>query len=697
MTEKKNSNRLGDASRKTGQRSSANSKAGANDNSAKVINALLDSSGTGENIKGRKTAGAKSKTARKKAEENTAVPTKSRTKGARKTNAETSVKTDEKSSADTRRKTSAGKKTPSKAKETKAASANNSKRGRNGREKDAMSSKRTRKDQILKIIPLGGLGEIGKNLTVYEYKNDIIIVDCGLSFPSDEMLGIDIVIPDFTYLENNADKIRGMIITHGHEDHIGAIPYLLKKLNIPIFATPLTLGLIKCKLTEHKLLSDAKLNPIHAGERITLGAFAVEAINVNHSIPDAVAFCITTPVGVVVQTGDFKIDTTPINGETIDLARFAALGKKGVLALLMDSTNATRPGFTPSERTVGYSFSHLFKGAEDKRIIVASFSSNIHRIQQIIDEAVRCGRKVCVIGRSMENAVSVAAQLGYLNVPDGVLISADLIKRYAENELVIITTGSQGEPMSALHRMAFGEHRKVKVGPGDLIIVSATPIPGNEKLVTTVINELLKLGAQVIYDRMYDVHVSGHACQEELKLMLSLVKPKFFIPVHGEQMHLSANAELGRKIGVDPKNILITEIGTVIELTSRTMRVGEKVPSGAVLVDGLGVGDVGSVVLRDRKHLAEDGIIVAAMTVDSVTGELIYGPELISRGFVYVKESEELLEEARERVSKAAQLCTVKNPCDWPALKNTVKDALSSFLFERTRRDPMVLPVIMQI
>ena len=356
MTEKKNSNRSGDASRKTGQRSSANSKAGANDNSAKVINALLDSSGTGENIKGRKTAGAKSKTARKKAEENTAVPTKSRTKGARKTNAETSVKTDEKSSADTRRKTSAGKKTPSKAKETKAASANNSKRGRNGKEKDAMSSKRTRKDQILKIIPLGGLGEIGKNLTVYEYKNDIIIVDCGLSFPSDEMLGIDIVIPDFTYLENNADKIRGMIITHGHEDHIGAIPYLLKKLNIPIFATPLTLGLIKCKLTEHKLLSDAKLNPIHAGERITLGAFAVEAINVNHSIPDAVAFCITTPVGVVVQTGDFKIDTTPINGETIDLARFAALGKKGVLALLMDSTNATRPGFTPSERTVGYSF-----------------------------------------------------------------------------------------------------------------------------------------------------------------------------------------------------------------------------------------------------------------------------------------------------------------------------------------------------
>ena len=697
MTEKKNSNRSGDASRKTGQRSLANSKAGANDNSAKVINALLDSSGTGENIKSRKTSAAKNKASKAKKSESAVSPAKSRAKGARKTNAETSVKTDEKSSADTRRKTSAGKKTPSKAKETKAASANNSKRGRNGKEKDAMSSKRTRKDQILKIIPLGGLGEIGKNLTVYEYKNDIIIVDCGLSFPSDEMLGIDIVIPDFTYLENNADKIRGMIITHGHEDHIGAIPYLLKKLNIPIFATPLTLGLIKCKLTEHKLLSDAKLNPIHAGERITLGAFAVEAINVNHSIPDAVAFCITTPVGVVVQTGDFKIDTTPINGETIDLARFAALGKKGVLALLMDSTNATRPGFTPSERTVGYSFSHLFKGAEDKRIIVASFSSNIHRIQQIIDEAVRCGRKVCVIGRSMENAVSVAAQLGYLNVPDGVLISADLIKRYAENELVIITTGSQGEPMSALHRMAFGEHRKVKVGPGDLIIVSATPIPGNEKLVTTVINELLKLGAQVVYDRMYDVHVSGHACQEELKLMLSLVRPKFFIPVHGEQMHLSANAELGKKTGVDPKNILITEIGTVIELTSRTMRVGEKVPSGAVLVDGLGVGDVGSVVLRDRKHLAEDGIIVAAMTVDSVTGELIYGPELISRGFVYVKESEELLEEARERVSKVAQLCTVKNPCDWPALKNTVKDALSSFLFERTRRDPMVLPVIMQI
>ena len=549
----------------------------------------------------------------------------------------------------------------------------------------------------LRITPLGGLGEIGKNITLYEYGDDMFLVDCGMSFPDEEMPGIDIVIPDFTYVIKNADKIKGLVVTHGHEDHIGAIPYLLKECNFPIYGTALTLGLVEGKLREHKLLDRANLNTIKPGDKVKFGKFTVEFIHVNHSIPDAVAVAVETPVGTVVQTGDFKIDTTPIDGDVIDLARFAELGKKGVLALLSDSTNAERPGFTPSERIVGESFSHLFKKAENKRIIVATFSSNIHRVQQIIDEAVRCGRKVAVSGRSMINVVQVASELGYLSVPDGVLIDIDMIKRYTPEQLVIITTGSQGEPMSALHRMAFGDHRKVEIGPGDFIIISATPIPGNEKLVTKVVNELLKLGAEVVYEKMYDVHVSGHACQEELKIMLDIVKPKFFIPVHGEQKHLVKHAGLARAVGVPKENILIASIGNVIELTKTRMKVVDTVQAGSVLVDGFGVGDVGNVVLRDRKHLAEDGIIVVAVSVDSATREVISGPEVISRGFVYVKESEQLLDDAKEAACDVLEKCYVTNVRDWSVVKSRVRDGLSKYLYERTGRSPMILPVILEV
>lgn len=549
----------------------------------------------------------------------------------------------------------------------------------------------------LHIIPLGGLGEIGKNITVYEYDGDMFLVDCGMSFPDEEMLGIDIVIPDFSFIEKNADRIKGLVLTHGHEDHIGAIPYLFKVCKVPIFGTSLTLGLVEGKLKEHHLLDSALLTVVKPGDKIKLGKFNLEFIHVNHSIPDAIAIAIETPAGVVVQTGDFKIDTTPIDGEVIDLARFAELGKNGVLALLSDSTNAERPGYTQSERIVGESFSNLFKKAENKRILVATFSSNIHRIQQIIDEAVRCGRKVALSGRSMQNVVQVASDLGYLNVPEGVLIDIDMIKRYMPEQLVIITTGSQGEPMSALRRMAFGDHRKVEIGSGDFIIISATPIPGNEKLVTKVINELLKLGAQVVYEKMYDVHVSGHACQEELKIMLELMKPKFFIPVHGEQKHLSKHASLASAVGVNEKNILIASIGNVIELCDSYMKVVETVPAGSVLVDGFGVGDVGNVVLRDRKHLAEDGIIVAAFAVDPVTREVLSGPELISRGFVYVKESEQLFIEAREFACDIIEKCYLSNIRDWNTVKARVRDGLSKFLYEQTGRSPMILPVILEV
>ena len=560
------------------------------------------------------------------------------------------------------------------------------------------NSKKTKKPiKPLRITPLGGLGEIGKNITLYEYGDDMFLIDCGMSFPDEEMPGIDIVIPDFTYVVKNINKIRGLVVTHAHEDHIGAIPYLLKECNVPVYGTALTIGLIEGKLKEHKLMASAKLNVIKPRDIVKFGEFSVEFIHVNHSIPDAVAVAIETPVGTVVQMGDFKIDTTPIDGEVIDLTRFGELGKNGVLALLSDSTNAERPGFTPSESIVGESFYNLFKKAENKRIIVATFSSNIHRVQQIIDEAVRCGRKVAVSGRSMENVVQVASELGYLTVPDGVLISIDMIKNYQPSQLVIVTTGSQGEPMSALHRMAFGDHRKVSVGPGDFIIISATPIPGNEKLVTKVINELLKLDAQVVYEKMYDVHVSGHACQEELKLILNLVRPKFFIPVHGEQKHLVKHAQLAESVGIKHENILVTSIGKVIEITPDSMKVVESVQAGSILVDGFGVGDVGNVVLRDRKHLAEDGIIVVAVSVDSVTREVIAGPEIISRGFVYVKESEQMMDDAREAVCDVLEKCYINNVRDWGTVKVRLRDGLSRYLYEQTGRSPMVLPIVLEI
>ena len=549
----------------------------------------------------------------------------------------------------------------------------------------------------VKIIPLGGLDEIGKNITLYEYDGDMFLVDCGMTFPDEETPGIDIVIPDFTYIVNNREKIKGLVVTHGHEDHIGAIPYLLKHFNLPIYGTRLTLGLIEGKLKEHKLISTAKLNVIKAGDTINLGKFSIEFIHVNHSIPDAVAVAVKTPAGVIVQTGDFKIDTTPIDSNIIDLGRFAELGNKGVLALLSDSTNAERPGYTSSEKIVGESFSTLFKKAEGERIIVATFSSNIHRIQQIIDEAYRCGRKVAVSGRSMLNVVTVASELGYLNIPEGILIDIDMINRYSPEQIVVVTTGSQGEPLSALHRMAFGDHRQVGIVPGDLIIISATPIPGNEKLVGKVVNELMKQGATVVYEKMYDVHVSGHACQEELKLMLNLVKPKYFIPVHGEQKHLSKHAGLALTMGIPKENIIITGIGKTIELTKGRAAITESVPAGRILVDGLGVGDVGNIVLRDRKHLAEDGVIVVAMTMDSETHEVIAGPEVISRGFVYVKESEELMDDITEMACKAIEYCYLNRIYDWNSVKIRIRDNVSKFLFERTRRSPMVLPIIMEV
>lgn len=582
---------------------------------------------------------------------------------------------------------------------TKKSSKNNTtKKRKQTSSKKQTNRKNSNKNALpLRVIPLGGLNEIGKNITLYEYGNDIILVDCGMAFPDDDLPGVDIVIPDFTYIVKNKDRVRGLVVTHGHEDHIGAIPYLLKEINVPIFSTRLTIGLIEGKLKEHNLLSNAKLNPIVPGEKISLGEFTVEAIHVNHSIPDACGFAITCGAGTVIQTGDFKIDTTPIDGNVIDIARFAEFGKKGVLALLSDSTNAERAGYTQSESLVGGSFSNLFRKAEGHRIIVATFSSNIHRLQQIIDEAVNCGRKVAVSGRSMINVVAVASELGYLNVPKGVLIELDMVNRYTPGEIVIITTGSQGEPMSALHRMAYGDHRQLGILPGDMIIISATPIPGNEKLVGKIINELIKLGANVVYEKMYDVHVSGHACAEELKLILSITKPKFFIPVHGEQKHLFKHANLATQMGIAKKNILVTEIGKAIEFKNGEMKVVDSVPAGRVLVDGIGVGDVGSVVLRDRKHLAEDGLVVVTLTVDSVTGEVVSGPEVISRGFVFVKEAEDMFYDLREVACDVIERCYDKGIYDRSALKARLRDAVSKFLYEKTKRNPMILPIILEI
>ena len=587
-----------------------------------------------------------------------------------------------------------------KPKNTKPSAKKQTKKGGNKNySKKSAPKKNTQKIKALpfNIIPLGGIDEIGKNITAYEYGEDIIIVDCGMSFPDEDMPGIDIVIPDFSYLVQNSDRIKGLIVTHGHEDHIGAIPYLLKNINVPIYATPLTLGLIEGKLREHRLLESAKLIRVKPRDTVTLGAFSVEFIHVNHSVPDAVAVAVKTPAGTVVQTGDFKIDTTPIDGEMIDLARFAELGSEGVLALLSDSTNADRPGYTPSERLVGETFANLFRKAEGKRIIVATFSSNIHRMQQIIDQADRYGRKVAISGRSMINAVAVASELGYLNVPEGTLIEMESIRKYTPDQTVIITTGSQGEPMSALHRMAFGDHRQVSVNPGDMIIISATPIPGNEKLVDKVINELLKLGAEVVYERMYDVHVSGHACQEEQKLLLGIVKPKYFIPVHGEKKHLVKHAATALSMGFKKENILIPQNGKVIEFYGGGMKEAGTVPAGRVLVDGLGVGDVGSIVLRDRKHLSEDGVVVIALSLDSVSREVVSGPEVITRGFVYVKESEALLTGANDVACDILEQCYLQNIKDWNQIKNRLRDGVSRYINETTGRTPMIIPIILTV
>ncbi len=545
----------------------------------------------------------------------------------------------------------------------------------------------------LKVISLGGLEEIGKNLTVFECNNDIIIVDCGMSFPDEDMPGIDLVIPDFTYLIKNKDKIRGLFVTHGHEDHIGAIPYLLKEINLPIYATRLTIGLIAGKLKEHGLNPNI-LNERKPGDIIKAGCFSVELIHVNHSIPDSAGMAIRCPAGLFVHTGDFKVDMTPIDGDVIDLARFGQLGDEGVTALFMDSTNAERAGYTQTERIVGNTFSSIFARSQNKRIIVATFSSNIHRIQQVINEAAKYGRKVAVSGRSMVNTVAVSSELGYLNVPEGLLIDIDMIRRYKAEDTVIITTGSQGEAMSALHRMAFSDHRKVAVGPGDVIIISANPIPGNEKLVSKVINELLKLGAEVVFESMYDVHVSGHACAEELKLIMGLTKPKFFMPLHGEYRHLYSNAKNALSMGMERSHIMIAQLGNVIEFTENSMRNISTVQAGKVFVDGLGVGDVGNIVLRDRKHLAEDGLIAVVMSIDKYSGEVVAGPELISRGFVYVRESEQMLDEARSFVCQTVDDCSRK---DWGYVKTKVRDDLSRYIFERTRRSPMILPIIMEV
>ena len=557
--------------------------------------------------------------------------------------------------------------------------------------------KQQRAKTPVKIIPLGGLGEIGKNMTVIECANDMFIIDCGLAFPDADMLGVDLVIPDFTYIERNADKLRGIVLTHGHEDHIGGLAYLLKKINTPVYGTRLTLALVEAKLKEHQLSGKVSLNVVAPRKTIRMGCMAVELIHVNHSIPDAVGLAIHTPAGVLVHTGDFKVDYSPIDGGIIDLGRFGELGSRGVLALMADSTNAERPGYTPTERKVGVSFDKLFAEAEGKRIIIATFSSNIHRIQQIIDCAERCGRKVAVFGRSMINVISIARELGYLDVRENTIIDIELMNRYSAEQIVLITTGSQGEPMSALTRMAMGDHKKVNITPQDFIIISATPIPGNEKYVTRVVNELMKSGAHVVYERMYEVHVSGHACQEELKLMLSLTKPRFFIPVHGEYKHLKKHAELAAELGIDRDHIIVGQIGDVIESNGIDMKIVGQAPAGRVLVDGLGVGDVGSIVLRDRKHLAQDGLIIIVIGIDRAENEIVSGPELISRGFVYVREAEELMDEARLLLSETLEHCAPNELRDWTALKGKLRDVLSDHIFQKTKRSPMILPIIMEV
>ncbi|MFY9213819.1 MAG: ribonuclease J [Tissierellaceae bacterium] len=551
------------------------------------------------------------------------------------------------------------------------------------------------KESKLKIIPLGGMGEIGKNITVFEYEDDIILVDCGMTFPEDEMLGVDIVIPDISYLLKNKNKIRGLFLTHGHEDHIGAIPYVLQRLNVPIYGTKLTLGFLENKLKEHKL-KNVKLNVVKHGDVIKSGTFKVEFIRVGHSIPDSSALAIYTPVGTVVHTGDFKVDFTPISGDVTDLHKFAELGSKGVLCLLSDSTNAMRPGFTMSESTVGDTFEDLFSSTNG-RIIVATFASNVHRVQQIINAAELNNRKVVLSGRSMVNNTTVANELGYLKIQDGTLIDINDMDKYNNNELVLITTGSQGEPMSALSRIAFGEHRKIELLPDDLVILSASPIPGNEKTISRVINKLVENGTEVIYESLAEVHVSGHARQEELKLIHTLVNPRFFIPAHGEYTHLRANADIAESLGMKKEDIFILNNGQTVEFTKTSAKRGPSVASGNVLVDGLGIGDVGNIVLRDRKHLSEDGLIVIVVTMSKKDGSVIAGPDIISRGFVYVRESEDLMEEARDVVKQILDKCEKKRITDWATLKFNIRDGLRSHLYEKIKRNPMILPIIMEV
>ena len=550
----------------------------------------------------------------------------------------------------------------------------------------------------IKIIPLGGLNEVGKNLTVVEYENDIIIIDCGLGFPDEEMPGIDLVIPDVSYLEANKDKIRGMVLTHGHEDHIGAIPYILRQINMPIYGTKLTLGIIQYKLEEHELLVKPDLRCVKAGDTVKLGAMSVEFIHVNHSIADACCLAITTPLGVIVHSGDFKLDVTPIDGEMMNITRLGEIGKKGTLLLMCESTNAERPGHTPSEKKVGKSLENIFTTNADKRIVIATFSSNVHRVQQIIDVSAKHGRKVAVTGRSMLNIVGAAVELGYMNVPSGVLIDIADIKKHKPEEITLVTTGSQGEPMSALYRMAFSEHSQITLGANDLVVLSSSAIPGNEKLVGRIINELTKNGVSVLHDAVVEVHVSGHACQEELKLLQALTRPKYFMPVHGEYRHLAANRELARDMGMDESRIFISDIGKVLEIDQKGARFAGTVPAGKVLVDGYGVGDVGNIVLRDRKHLSQDGLIVVVASIDSHAGLLLSGPDIVSRGFVYVRESEELMEQARAVATEAIFRALDKgDSVDRMALKTSVKDDLTKFLYAKTKRKPMVLPIIMNL
>ncbi len=555
------------------------------------------------------------------------------------------------------------------------------------------SRKGRRGTSKLKVIPLGGLEQIGMNITAFEYEDSIVVVDCGLSFPEDDMLGIDLVIPDVTYLKENISKVKGFVITHGHEDHIGALPYILKEVNVPIYSTKLTLGLITNKLKEHNLVRSTKLKEVKHGQVINLGDFSIEFIKTNHSIQDASALAIYSPAGIVVHTGDFKVDYTPVFGDAIDLQRFAEIGKKGVLALMCDSTNAERPGFTMSERTVGRVFDNLFNEHKNARIIIATFASNVDRVQQIIDTAYRFGRKVAVEGRSMVNIISVASELGYLRIPENTLIEIDQVKNYPDEKVVLITTGSQGESMAALSRMAADIHKKITIKPNDTIIFSSNPIPGNEKAVSKVINELSMKGAKVIFQ---DVHVSGHACQEEIKLIYSLVRPKYAIPVHGEYRHLTAQKHVVEDLGIPKENIFILASGNVLEMDENSAQVTGSVQTGAILVDGLGVGDVGNIVLRDRQHLAEDGIMIVVMTLERHSNVVLAGPDIVSRGFVYVRESEDLMEHAKEVVENALDSCLDRNITDWGKIKNVVKDALSDFLWKRTKRSPMILPIIME-